>query len=56
MIKTINMGGYFDVEHMLYKYLPSDLVTEVEQIGVRGNLGPNGVAIEDWLFDVLSAS
>lgn len=40
-------GGYFDIEHMLYAYLPKDLVTEVPRIGIRGLLGPNGVAIED---------
>jgi len=40
-------GGYFDIEHMLFAYLPADLVTEVPRVGLRGLLGPNGVAIED---------
>jgi len=40
-------GGYFDIEHMLYAYLPKDLVTEVPRVGLKGLLGPNGVAIED---------
>lgn len=40
-------GGYFDIEHMLYAYLPKELVTEVPRVGLRGLLGPNGVAIED---------
>ena len=40
-------GGYFDIEHMLFAYLPADLVTEVPRVGLRGFLGPNGVAIED---------
>ena len=40
-------GGYFDIEHMLYAYLPKELVSEVPQVGLRGLLGPNGVAIED---------
>ena len=40
-------GGYFDIEHMLYAYLPKDLVTEIPRVGLRGLLGPNGVAIED---------
>ena len=31
MIRRINEGGYFDIEHMLYKYLPANLVTEVAQ-------------------------
>jgi hypothetical protein len=40
-------GGYFDIEHMLFAYLPKDLVTEIPRVGLRGLLGPNGVAIED---------
>jgi hypothetical protein len=40
-------GGYFDIEHMLFAYLPQDLVTEIPRVGLRGLLGPNGVAIED---------
>jgi hypothetical protein len=40
-------GGYFDIEHMLFAYLPQDLITEVPRVGLRGLLGPNGVAIED---------
>lgn len=40
-------GGYFDIEHMLFAYLPQSLVTEIPQVGLRGLLGPNGVAIED---------
>lgn len=47
MTRRINEGGYFDIEHMLYKYLPPNLVTEVAQIGVRGHLGPNGELVED---------
>jgi len=40
-------GGYFDIEHMLFAYLPQNLVTEIPRVGLRGLLGPNGVAIED---------
>ena len=40
-------GGYCDIEHMLFKFLPQDLVTEVDVIGVKGNIAPNGVAVED---------
>lgn len=47
MAQQYAAGGYFDIEHMLYAYLPKDLVTEVPQVGLRGLLGPNGVAIED---------
>ena len=47
MAQRISDGGYFDIEHMLYDYLPKEIVTEVPQVGLRGLLGPNGVAIED---------
>lgn len=47
MAQRYSDGGYFDIEHMLYAYLPKELVTEVPRVGLRGLLGPNGVAIED---------
>ena len=47
MAQRLSEGGYFDIEHMLFKYLPADLVTEVKRVGLRGLLGPNGQAIED---------
>ena len=47
MAERLAAGGYFDIEHMLYRYLPAELVTEVPKVGLRGLLGPNGVAIED---------
>lgn len=40
-------GGYCDIEHMLFKFLPANLVTEVDLVGVRGNIAPNGMAIRD---------
>jgi hypothetical protein len=47
MAVRINEGGYFDIEHLLYAYLPKDLVTEVPKVGISGAIGPNGAAIED---------
>lgn len=47
MAQRLADGGYFDIEHMLFKYLPAELITEVKRVGLRGLLGPNGVAIED---------
>jgi len=47
MAERFAEGGYFDIEHMLFAYLPQDLVTEISRVGLRGLLGPNGVAIED---------
>lgn len=40
-------GGYCDIEHMLFKYLPPELVTEVARVGVQGNIAPNGAPIKD---------
>jgi hypothetical protein len=47
MAQHIHNGGYFDIEHMLYAYLPSDLVKEIPTVGLRGLLGPTGATIED---------
>jgi hypothetical protein len=47
MAQHLATGGYFDIEHMLYRFLPPELITEVPRVGLRGLLGPNGVAIED---------
>lgn len=40
-------GGYADIEHVLYKFLPADLVTELPVLGVEGTIAPNGVAIRN---------
>lgn len=34
-------GRYADIEHLLYKNLPTKLVYEAEVVGVEGNLGQN---------------
>jgi hypothetical protein len=47
MAEHLNSGGYFDLEHMLYHYLPKDTVLEVDRLGLAGNLGPNGRRVED---------
>jgi hypothetical protein len=47
MAQRLDAGGYFDIEHMLYYYLPQELITQCPVMGLRGLLGPNGVAIED---------
>ena len=47
MAQRISEGGYFDIEHLLYAYLPKDLVTEIPRVGLTGLLGPNGIKIED---------
>jgi hypothetical protein len=39
------MGGYADIEHCLYYAIPKDLVYEVDEVGVYGNIAPNGAPI-----------
>lgn len=43
----VAQGGYADIEHVLYKFLPTDLVTEIPVMGVEGTIAPNGVAIKN---------
>jgi hypothetical protein len=43
----IAAGGYCDIEHMLFKFLPQEHIHECEKVGVTGNIGPNGAAIDD---------
>jgi hypothetical protein len=46
--KCIDSGlAYCDMEHMLYKFLPPDLITEFAKIGVEGGLAPNGSEVSD---------
>jgi hypothetical protein len=45
--QRIAIGGYADIEHVLYKYLPVDLVLEAEVLGVEGGIAPNGVYIKN---------
>ena len=40
-------GGYADIEHVLYKFLPAELVTEIAVLGVEGTIAPNGVPIKN---------
>jgi hypothetical protein len=47
MAERLSQGGYCDIEHMLYKFLPQDLVLEVPRIGLEGNIGPNGAMVSD---------
>ena len=47
MAQRLSEGGYFDIEHMLFKFLPRDTIIEIPVIGLSGLLGPNGAKIED---------
>jgi hypothetical protein len=43
----VAQGGYADIEHVLYKFLPAQHVLEVPLLGVEGTIAPNGVAIKN---------
>lgn len=45
--ERVAVGGYADIEHVLYKFLPTELVTEVPLLGVEGFIAPNGGAIRN---------
>ena len=45
--QRVTQGGYADIEHVLYKFLPQDLVQELPVLGVEGFIAPNGVPIKN---------
>jgi hypothetical protein len=45
MKQRMSLGGYADIEHCLYFAIPRDAVHEVDEVGVFGNIAPNGVPI-----------
>ena len=47
MADRVKLGGYADIEHVLYKFLPADLVTEIPVLGVEGSIAPNGQPIQN---------
>lgn len=47
MAQRVAHGGYADIEHVLYKFLPANLVTEIAELGVEGSIAPNGAAIRN---------
>ena len=47
MAQRVAVGGYADIEHVLYKFLPAELVTEIPELGVEGSIAPNGAAIRN---------
>jgi hypothetical protein len=47
MAQRVAHGGYADIEHVLYKFLPAELVTEIAELGVEGSIAPNGAAIRN---------
>jgi len=47
MAERVANNGYADIEHVLYKFLPPELITEVDVLGVEGSIAPNGQAIKN---------
>lgn len=45
--ERVSNGGYADIEHVLYKFLPEFLVQEIPLLGVEGFIAPNGVPIKN---------
>lgn len=45
MKQRMALGGYADIEHCLYFAIPREVVHEVDEVGVYGNIAPNGVPI-----------
>jgi hypothetical protein len=46
-VETARLGGYLDIEHLLYLYIDPAKIVEADVIGVEGLLGPNGVRVSD---------
>ncbi|NBX97590.1 hypothetical protein EB118_16660 [bacterium] len=47
MMDKVNEGGYIDIEHLLFKHLDSKLVYNIPQIGIEGNIAPNGMMVQE---------
>jgi hypothetical protein len=47
MQQRVAQGGYIDIEHLWYVFLPESDVVIFDRTGVTGNIGPNGVLIEN---------
>ena len=47
LAERVSQGGYVDIEHVLYKFLPVEHVHEIQNLGVEGCIAPNGQAIKN---------
>lgn len=45
--QRIAAGGYVDIEHVLAKFIDPAHVTEIENLGVEGQIAPNGTPIKN---------
>ena len=47
MILTFNKNQYIDIEHSMAKFIPISRLMEVDVVGVKGNLAPNGAYVSE---------
>ena len=47
MEKTYLANKYLDIEHAMYKFIDKDLLVELDTVGLRGNIAPNGMEVVD---------
>lgn len=45
--ERLTAGGYVDIEHVLAKFLNPAVVHEIQNLGVEGQIAPNGQAIKN---------
>lgn len=47
LVELLNKSRFMDIEHLMYRHLDSNLITEFNTIGVQGTIAPNGVLFID---------
>jgi hypothetical protein len=47
MVTLFNQQKYIDNEHAMSKFIPKDMLVELETVGLMGNIAPNGMMIID---------
>lgn len=47
MWERLRAGGYVDIEHVLFKFLDRKKLMNLPELGIEGNIAPNGVAIKN---------
>jgi len=45
--ERLSQGGYVDIEHVLAKFLNPAVVHEIQNLGVEGQIAPNGTPIKN---------
>lgn len=47
MVQRINAGGYIDIEHCLYRFMPKIEIAMKTPSGLSGGIAPNGYIVND---------